>query len=613
MMLAVLAMPWLAPARANQCEIEQFPAVAVTLKDMQPLVWARINGKPARFIIDTGAFWSMISPAARAQYHLFATDAMPFVRLGGVNGSTAVEIASVSTFEFLGVPFRDAKFFVGGNAFASGAVGLLGGKLLHLWDLDLDFARGRMRFVKTRHCGGVPLAYWAQGRQQNIGVVKLRYSSARDPYLIGHAWVNGKRIRVLFDTGAARSVLTVAAARRAGITLASPGVKWLGKVSSGIGRKWLNTWIAPVATFRIGDEVIEHTHITVSAIHMPGLHVGMLLGEDFFLSNHVLIAAHRRRLYFTYNGGPIFAIGQRYLIQRGAAAPVAVDPGGQPPAHAPATSPPGTRRMRVAAGSASERAARRMRRAMALEADGQYTRALANMNRSCRLAPKDARYRMRRGYLYERLHRPAAALANFSAAIRLQPDFYAAHLARAQLLLTWKHAPAGSVAEARTDLNIVALLAPNESEDGLAVGNLYARIGEYATAVRILKLWLYYHRRDILRPFAWDGLCAARAAGDMQLHRALRDCERALARRPHSAPILEHRGLVYLRLGKFARAIASYDAALALAPKLAPSLYGRGLAELAAHETAAGRADLTAAVKLDPGVASRFARMHLAP
>ena len=611
--LAALAILHLTPVAAAQCSIEEFPAVAVTMKGMQPLVWTKINGAPARFIIDTGSFWNMISPAARAQYHLPAGPWLWGVRLNGVNGSTAVRIASVRTFKFLDIPFRNAKFFVGGNAYGSGAVGLLGGTLLRLQDLELDFARGRMRFIKTRHCSGVALAYWAQRLKEPIVLVRLRASSTRRPYLIGHASINGKRIRVLFDTGASRSVLTLRAARRAGITPSSPGVKWLGSIGGGIGRRWINTWIAPIATFRIGDEEIEHAHIVVSAIHMPGLNIGMILGEDFFLSHRVLVAYRRRRLYFTYNGGPIFDIGHRYLIQRGASAPVEIGPGEHPVANRQAPGESRKARPRRSVTARRAQASTLMRRGMALASDGQYERALAKMTRASRLEPKNAAYRLRRGNLYWAMHQPAKALANFSAAIRLQPDLYAAHLARAQLLLNWQHAPPGSAAQIRADLNIVELLAPNESDTGLTLGDLYARIGHYAAAVRAIKLWIYYHRHDVMLPIAWNSLCWARAEGDIQLRRALRDCNRAYARLPRSATILDSRGLVYLRLDRLARAIASYDAALAISPTLATSLYGRGLAELREKRAAVGRADLAAAVRFSPGVAQMFARMHLAP
>ncbi len=41
------------------------------------------------------------------------------------------------------------------------------------------------------------------------------------------------------------------------------------------------------------------------------------------------------------------------------------------------------------------------------------------------------------------------------------------------------------------------------------------------------------------------------------------------------------RGLVYLRLARYDKAIADYDAALNLRPKSAWSVYGRGLARFA--------------------------------
>jgi len=32
----------------------------------------------------------------------------------------------------------------------------------------------------------------------------------------------------------------------------------------------------------------------------------MLIGADFFLSHRVYVASSQNRLYFTYNGGPVF-------------------------------------------------------------------------------------------------------------------------------------------------------------------------------------------------------------------------------------------------------------------------------------------------------------------
>jgi tetratricopeptide (TPR) repeat protein len=254
-----------------------------------------------------------------------------------------------------------------------------------------------------------------------------------------------------------------------------------------------------------------------------------------------------------------------------------------------------------------------MRRGMALAAERRYRRALADMNRACALEPDNVHYRLRRGRVYRAHGQAALALKDFDAAIRERPDFYPAHLARARLLLSWPHAPADARRLATTDINIAALLAPDASVQRLQVADLYARIGRYSDALRAINLWIYFHRRDALLPYGWDTRCWIRAEGNLQLHRALRDCTRAAERLPKTSGVFEDRALVYLRLDRLHQAIASYDQALRMKPRLAAALYGRGLAELRTRQTAAGRADLAAAMKIDPDVTRLFAHMHLTP
>lgn len=617
-----LALLGCAPAAAGQCRIERFPAIAVTMKGLRPMVWAGINGHRARFFIDTGAFWSMLSPAAQTEYHLSEQMAPEGFSVQGVNGSTIVDIATVGIFTFLKVPFHDMQFLVGGNDYPSGAVGALGENVLRMADVEYDFADGVMRFVKTRHCGDLPLAYWAE--HQDIGVVDLEDTTAVHPQLVAHATVNGKRIRVLFDTGAPRSMLTLYGAKRIGITPSSPGVKLLGRFPGGIAQNWMKVWIAPVALFEIGGEKIEHTHLLIGQTRWLGRGVDMFLGADFFLSHHIYVANSRHKLYFTYNGGPVFDLGKRYWIKRGNAAPVLAGTGAAPqPAPATARSAkaldtgapmspahPGGRAGGAADGAA---AAELMRRGMAYASEGQYASALDELNRACRLEPRNAEYLFRRGKVYRADKQPAKALADFNAAIALKSDLFRAHLARAWLVLGWKHAPADAASRAKSDANIVELLAPDQSELRLPLARLYGRMGRYASAIREVDLWIYYHGDDALLPVAWNARCRSRAQADRDLHKALEDCDRALARLPKTAAVRDSRGLVYLRLGRLRRAIADYDAALKLNPKLATSLYGRGLAELREGRGVSGRSDLAAAARLDHGVAGRFARMGLAP
>ena len=68
-----------------------------------------------------------------------------------------------------------------------------------------------------------------------------------------------------------------------------------------------NECIAQVQSFTIGGEVIRDTRIKVENI--GSMEEDMVLGADFFLSHCIYVANSQDRLYFTYNGGPVFAVG----------------------------------------------------------------------------------------------------------------------------------------------------------------------------------------------------------------------------------------------------------------------------------------------------------------
>src|ERR1700748_546688 len=58
-----------APSIAAQCHIQALE-VPVTMNGLRPTLTAQINGGNALFTLDSGAWWSHISPAAAEQYQL---------------------------------------------------------------------------------------------------------------------------------------------------------------------------------------------------------------------------------------------------------------------------------------------------------------------------------------------------------------------------------------------------------------------------------------------------------------------------------------------------------------------------------------------------------------
>jgi hypothetical protein len=118
-------------------------------------------------------------------------------------------------------------------------------------------------------------------------------------HTVGEALLNGTKIRVVFDTGAPFSTLTLAAARRAGIRPDSPGVVVAGKSS----------WIGLFATFILdeaGDEEMHNVRLRFSDFALDD--ADMLIGADFFRSHRIYVANSQDRLYFTSNGYPQFDV-----------------------------------------------------------------------------------------------------------------------------------------------------------------------------------------------------------------------------------------------------------------------------------------------------------------
>ena len=561
----------------------------VTLKDIQALIRVKINGKPAILAVDSGAFFSMLSPEGARRFKPTYLYAPPGLFLAGVGGVTQPQLVSAHTFSFNHQRLHNVQFLVAGNDYFSHAVGLLGDNLLRMADVEFDFAKGFMRFVLPVHCGNTPLAYWAGHRP--VGVLDLHHPTRRRPQFIGSAKLDGHRITVMFDTGAVVSVLSLSMAERLHIGPGDPGVKPAGRIG-GITRRLVNSWIAPVGRLQIGGETIEHTHMMVAPMPQLSADADLVLGADFFLAHHVYIANSQHKLYFTYSGGPVFAFGQPE--------PVSLT-------HAAGAHP-----------GAAETAAELIRRGMAARARQEYPQALADFKRACRLEATDARCFVYGGQTYLAAGQPALALADFQTALRLEPRHYPALLGRAAARLALRrsataHAWTTLTATATADLTAASRSMRADSVAHMMLGMLANRAGAFPLAVAAFNNWIHHHRRDVGSPYAWDGLCWAWAAENRHLHRALRDCNRALARVPGSTPVLDSRGWVDLRLGKWQRALRDYDAALEAHPHRPLPLYGRGLAELRMGQTSAAHTDFAAAQRIDPDTARRYAQIGLAP
>jgi tetratricopeptide (TPR) repeat protein/predicted aspartyl protease len=570
------------------CKLGKMAELPVTMSSLKPLITAKINGEDAQFVADSGAFFSMITAASAAQYKLKLSSAPFGLYVKGIGGNVETSIATVKVFTFAGLPVHDLKFLVGGSTIgAAENVGLLGQNFFRIGDVEYDLARGTIRLMHVEDCGRAMLAYWVKPSDP-YSVMDIERATPESPHTTGSALINGAKIRVMFDTGAGTSVLSFKAAERAGVTPGTEGVLDAG-YSSGIGRARVRTYIGRFSSFKIGDEEIKNTLLRFGDIGVDN--VDMLIGADFFLSHRIYVASSQRKLYFTYNGGPVFNLASSRKATEAAADSSAEDQkNGDEPADAAAYS----------------------RRGNAFAARRDYEHAIADLTRACELAPNDPGYFYQRGIVYRDSLQTELAAADFDRALELKADDVPALEARAQLRLR-----ARDIAGAVADLGSLDRAVAKEADVRLFLARGYLRADMLPASIAQYDLWIEAHASDSRMPEALNGRCWNMALQGEDLAKALTDCGAALKLSASSsaltAAILNSRGLVRLRLGDYDKSIVDYDESLKLNPKNPWALYGRGIAKTRKNNAADAAADTAAAAALGPGIEYEFERRGITP
>ncbi len=578
-MVALIAAALLAPSPAlAACTVAKMLDLPVVMAGRRPMVTAQFGGRPARFIVDSGAFYSTIARATAAEFGLKVTPLPSSFRLRGVNGDSSAASTVAPDFALGGVTIPKVAFIVGGSD--TGTAGLLGQNILGLADVEYDLPHGMVRLMKTRDCARTGLAYWAGDRPVTAVKLERPDSDRFKPHTIAMVQLNGKSIRAAFDTGAQVSMLTLVAARRLGITPDSPGVVPAG-TTTGLGSKRIRDWSAPFDSLAIGDETIPKPRIIIADVDLGAN--DMVIGVDFFLTHRIFVSNATRTLYMTYEGGPLFGITPKGARTRDGVAIDLTD--------------------KTAAPTDAEGYSRR---GAVLASNNRLQDALADFDKATQLAPSEGRYFHQRAMARLANRQTLPALADLDRAIALVPTDSDAHIVRAGLRIG-----GGDIDGAKLDLEAANAALPPSASGRLTLGGLYDRVGMPAAALSNYDLWLRDRPEDAKRANALNGRCWARAQLDRDLDKALADCNAAVKAAPGRAAYLDSRGLVRLRRGEFAAALADYDAALAIAPRNAWSLYARSIAAARAGRAAEALANRSAAMAIDRRVADRAKRMGL--
>lgn len=574
--LAAGLAPTVAQGAAQQCKVGKYIDIPVTMEGRRAIVTAQIGGREARFILDSGAFFSTIAAANAAEFGLSVQELGGNARLSGIGGETSLRQTTAKDFTIGGQTLPRMSFAVGGTD--TGRTGLIGQNILGLGDVDYDLPHSIVRLMKNTNCRALSMAYWAGTKP--VTIISLEPMGQTQRHTIGTVTVNGVKLKAVFDTGAQSTLLSLDAARRAGVRPDDPTVASSG-FASGVGTHRVRAWRARFTSIDIGGEAIRNPWFEIIDNRFGD--ADMLIGIDFFLTHHIWVDNQNHRMFLTYEGGPVFGLDPKGAVDNTGKALDLTD-----------------------AAAAPTDAAGFSRRGGVAFAHHQSDAAFADFDKAIAMDPTNVEYLIQRGLARLENRQLLLGAGDLDSAIRLAPQNPQARLARARLRVGTRD-PKGAL----EDLTAAdAALAP-ASDARLQLASLYAEVDAGDRALPSFDAWLKYHNEDVGRANAFNGRCWARALMNTELDRALSDCDTALRLHPNDPTYLDSRALVRLRRGETDKAIADYDRVIATEPRNAWSRYMRGIALARAGDAAKAAADRAAALAINPGVAARAKRYHL--
>jgi predicted aspartyl protease len=198
-MLAGLALPVSAdPPPDPSAEVSVFALPTRIDQIGRVLAPVKINGKgPFKFIVDTGASHSTISPRLAAALGLDPAEEVR-MRVNGITGTADVPSVTVHKLEAGDLVIEETRLPVVWAPLMAGADGILGVAALKQESIFVDFRRNRVTISRSR-AAGTPAGFSRVAGQRLEGGL-----------LTVTAHIGGIRVQAIIDTGSERTIGNIA-------------------------------------------------------------------------------------------------------------------------------------------------------------------------------------------------------------------------------------------------------------------------------------------------------------------------------------------------------------------------------------------------------------------
>ena len=284
-----------------------------------------INGSPRKLLFSTAGGGSIISRGAVDSLGLKALSTR--AKILDSAGNSSQEYVTIDSLVIGGMQAKGDEFMIspdpnfGGNPQLP-MDGALANDVMENYDLDLDYAGGKVSYFSPEHCDG-HVVYWTTTPASAIAF-RHDMPGARNPqdtHIRFHVTMDGKDLLALLNTGAARTTMSAKVADGDyGVSIDSKDTTPLGTMG---GQKVFGYVFK---TISFGDVTVNNPHIAVlpdivgrndvnNAVRASGriarlddnLEPDITIGMDVIRQLHIYVAEKEEKLYVTAAAQPAAA------------------------------------------------------------------------------------------------------------------------------------------------------------------------------------------------------------------------------------------------------------------------------------------------------------------
>ena len=293
-LLGVVAVA--ADVRAAGCGTNRIGEITVATLRNAPIVTFTANGVPITLLLDTGAEWTILTPAAAKRVGA-ETPRIEFQRqIRGLSSSLATNEVELRSFTAgsVAIPWRRVRVAPLNvpSVFSAPLDGVLGADTLSSFDIDLDLPHHRMTFWDKQSCPSAAPAW-----PQPYSAIPARRTLSN--HLSFPAQLDGRQIDTFIDTGAQLSVVSSRAAQALGITEAALA-RDRPTVTLGAAAERLNSHLHRFSRMEVGGEVVHNPELIVADVSLKD--ADLVLGIDFLSARRLWLSYGSQQIFLTRRG-----------------------------------------------------------------------------------------------------------------------------------------------------------------------------------------------------------------------------------------------------------------------------------------------------------------------